>query len=278
MKLMANDRSKMRRAREGLTLIELMVVVALIAMIAGLAIPKLLPTIIFTSHEGAARRLAGYGRAAIAHAAFTHRDITVKVDLDNQEYWAEQWPEPEPEGDAEVEDAEEENASPIELLERAQAELDEPRRAEVFRDEDEETAVDKQAQAMDEAFANAAQQELVTLAKRVVHDSRALPRDLLLPEEEDAKSRRRRDDIEPEPVSDPTLSRTRLNDNVLIESVIVGEKTITKGIVEIPVTPLGLESEVTFYLLNEDGDYFTVVWDPIQSDARLYRGLRKERT
>ena len=85
------------RNHDGFTLIELMVVIVIMAMIAAISLPYLLPTIIYSTHEGAARHLANYGRSAIAHATLDKETITVMIDLDNQEYWSERLPEPAPE-------------------------------------------------------------------------------------------------------------------------------------------------------------------------------------
>jgi hypothetical protein len=59
---------------------------------------------------------------------------------------------------------------------------------------------------------------------------------------------------------------------VWIESVLVGTSKQGKGVVEIEVTPLGLNDPVEIYLKNESGDYYTVVWDPITGGARCQRG------
>ena len=83
--------------RRGFTLIELMVVISLMAMIAAISLPYFLPVLLYSTHEGAARHLANYGRSAIAHTTLEKETITVMIDLDNQEYWSEGLRQPDPE-------------------------------------------------------------------------------------------------------------------------------------------------------------------------------------
>ncbi len=80
---------------------------------------------------------------------------------------------------------------------------------------------------------------------------------------------------EEEEVKDDLLARTRILEGVSIESMEVGETTHSRGEVEIEATPQGLSSPVRFYLKSEDGDYLTVVWDPITGNAYVFDG--KER-
>jgi prepilin-type N-terminal cleavage/methylation domain-containing protein len=81
------------QSQRGFTLIELMVVIALIATMATIAIPRLMPLLVLTNHESGAGQLVGFGRAAMSHAALAHTDVFVVIDLDGQEYWAEVLPE-----------------------------------------------------------------------------------------------------------------------------------------------------------------------------------------
>ena len=83
-------------AEGGFTLVELAVVVGIVALLLAVAIPQLVPSILFSTLEGSARHLAGYGRAAMAHAVITHERLTIRIELTPedgapQQYWAVRW-------------------------------------------------------------------------------------------------------------------------------------------------------------------------------------------
>ncbi|NIA15837.1 MAG: hypothetical protein GWP08_17375, partial [Nitrospiraceae bacterium] len=50
------------------------------------------------------------------------------------------------------------------------------------------------------------------------------------------------------------------------------------GEVEIELSPVGLSEPVTFYLKNEDDDYFTIEWDAITGGARVESGKHAPET
>jgi hypothetical protein len=54
--------------------------------------------------------------------------------------------------------------------------------------------------------------------------------------------------------------------------VIVGGESYSKGVAEIPLTPLGLDSQVRFFLRNENREYFTVIWDPASGSTNVLEG------
>jgi hypothetical protein len=76
-------------------------------------------------------------------------------------------------------------------------------------------------------------------------------------------------------VANPILMPVNLPSGVRIEAVAVDGVTYTRGLVEIGLSPIGLSSKVGFHVTNEDGDYYTVYWDPTLGGARMLRG--KER-
>ena len=75
----------------GFTLLELMVVFAVIAMILAIVAPRLLPMAAYFGQEGAARELAAYGESAIQYAKLNNEEIFVRFDLEKGEYWVEHW-------------------------------------------------------------------------------------------------------------------------------------------------------------------------------------------
>lgn len=261
-----------RWTAQGFTLIELLVVIGLISMIVGVALPRLMPAILFSNHEGAARRIAGYGRSAIGHAALRHERLTVMVDLDHQEYWCERLPEPK---DEEEEDGRSGGmggmpfpTDGLELLAMAQSALAGEEDGEVDTE-----LLKEQAKRMNDGFERLARRALLARAERVIHDREGLFDEMEpLFEDEFTLDIEEDKDLEPVEVLEPLLQRTRLPQGCFIDSVRVGEKEHRTGVVEIEITTLGLAEPVTFFIANEDGDYFTVDWDPITSDSHLRAG------
>lgn len=258
----------------GFTLIELLVVIALMATVMAIVLPQLMPAIVVSTHEGAARHMMGYGRSVIAHAILFHEEITVKVDLDEQQYWAERWPEPELDPDekkaqeaARSGNSEEYPEDPLELMALAREE---------FNKEDEEDTdydlLDHQSQVMLDSFELMMRQALYAKARNVIQDDRGVLDDVT-PLFDDRFSLDIEDDeLEPEELILPFLIRTALPEEIFLESVRVGENLLTHGVAEIIISPFGLTQPVAFFLVNEDGDYLTVEWDPITGGAHLREG------
>lgn len=230
----------------GFTLMELMVVIGIIAMIVSVAMPQLLPLLSFSTHEGAARRLAGYGRTAMGHAALTHETVIVVVDLVNQEYWSER------------------NRF-VQTLPEAQA----PAFGGAPTDE---------AGEMYQRFEDIAMQALIARANRVPQSESTDPF-AQAPSSFDDRSGRAPFDLQPkrelerEEMGEQLLQRVRVPDGVYIESVVIGEEEFFDGVLEVELSPLGLEGTIEFVLVNDELEYYTVVWDAITDSTRLHQGL-----
>ena len=226
-------------------------------MVMGLAMPALLPAFAFSELEGAARHVSSYGRSAAAYSSLNGEYIIVKIDLDSGEYWA------------------------VELLDTTPS-LFEEQEPETVMDEQEALAalvasqseggdaMAEEALLMEQRFEQFFRRTLEAQAKNVQHDGSLF--DDVEPLFEEDFSLRDEDDEDDREVSDVLMRRTRLPDDVIFESVMVGSVKHTKGLVEIEVSPLGLADTVTFYLLRGEDRYYTVVWDPITGGSRLTRG------
>ena len=259
------------RSNEGFTFIELMVVLALIATIAVIAMPQLLPAVIYSTHEGAARHLANYGRSAIGHASLTRSSVTIMIDLKEQQYWCEALPEPEPDEDEEDDmlggDEKEFPEDDDELYRMAQEELNKP---EDERDSEEgDELIDEQRERMSTAFNDRSRRTLEARADRVNHDQQGILQGMGDLFDEEFELDEDGEEIVPEELTDPLLQRTRLPDGVWIDVIEVAEVEQTEDIVEIEISPLGLGSDVVFLLMNEDGETLRVAWDPVTGNATI---------
>lgn len=269
--------------RLGFTLVELMVVIALVAMIMAIAMPNLWPIIAFSEHEGAARRLAQYGRAATSHAVLARETITVNIDIENGEYWCTRLPEPEPEESDSLPTAEEEERERRdvpeddgELLRLAQQELEEGSTGRRPDDSPQSDVLLEQSDRLSERLNERARRGVESRAKLVNHKTKSSEFDVMdrfLAEREEEKLRREQEeDLEPEEVKDNLLLRAKLPDQVFFQRVLVNDEEIDEEIVEIEITPLGLSAEVKFYLEHFNGDVFTVTWDPLTGGAAIIDG------
>jgi prepilin-type N-terminal cleavage/methylation domain-containing protein len=276
-----------RHNTRGFTLIELMIVILLMGMIVGTAAPRLLPLLMLTEHESEARRLVGYGRSAMAHASMTHTPIRVRIDLDQQKYWTEALPSLIPESESAASgskgsayggyDEDEDDWVPDDDIELARASSQILKGDEVdqeYTSEDEQNKVlDKQRGQMQDQFRAMADNSLFARALRVKHDDDGYVEDRSLFNRNDDGYE---DDDEEEmrqPVSDPLLAPHVVIDSVWIDSVMIGDEEFKKGIVDIELSPLGLDTEVSLALFNEDEDLLIVHWDPMTANAWYTREL-----
>ena len=69
------------------TLIELVVVMAIIALVFFIAVPRFAPRLNETRLQTSARTLASFARYAHGHAALTRKNVTLHIDTVNNEYW-----------------------------------------------------------------------------------------------------------------------------------------------------------------------------------------------
>lgn len=249
---------------DGYTLLELMFVVFLIALMLAIAMPQLMPAFMFSQHEGAARRLANYGRSAIAYSAMHREPITVRFDLANGEYWCLRW---------------------------NQDALDGSITGDFFDDDDDEKArtTGKETEMdIEELMAVGTVEEIEQQSVEVLHElnrafqrsleaqARNVPRDSILGEFDplfdeqfslDAKAEEQREEI-----SDSLLDHGRFPEDIRLESILLNGEEIFEGIVDIEVTPLGLNQSVSFFIKGPREQYYTVVWDPITGGAHLTQG------
>lgn len=259
--------------KNGFTLMELCVVVVVIGVISSIALPQLLPLLAFSELDGEARRLAQYGSGAVAEAALFGTDITVIIDLDQQEYYAVRLLYPSgTEGEmddymgmfSDFRSSNQYSSAEISEMLSAQAQGS-ARLSSQLPEGFDPTEADMQ---MRDRFEERHRQLLYKRAENVIQDAGFLSEIGPLFEEEFTLSL-----AEPveEELSDSILRRYKLSKNVRIESVGIDGGMSGSGMIELPVSPLGLDSHVFFHLRNEEGDYYTVTWNPLTG-----RGLSQE--
>ncbi|HOE67794.1 MAG TPA: type II secretion system protein [Candidatus Hydrogenedentes bacterium] len=257
-------------SRVGFTLIELTVVLALISIMMAVAMPRLLPAIAFSRHEAEARHLASFGRSAIAYSALSRESITVIIDLDAQEYYATRYETKQKDESAQGgrkrtrlfdgDDAGqgEEDGSKT-LVERIRdGDLDDAQRTELMREQ-----FDRFVRVTLEARARNVKSDgfLGDIGPKFGKFS--------LDEGFDSDKEDREDAVL---ITYPTLSRAALPEGIRIAKVQIGKEGFSKGKAEVPVSPAGMGAPVYFMVVNDAGDVYTVVWDPITASGRAYEG------
>jgi len=277
----------MRHRGGGFTLLELVLVIAIIGLAVGLALPQFMPALAASSLEGSARHLANFGRGAVTRAAFSHERYTFRCDLARNEYWLVRWKEVEPEGEKE-EDKEEGlfkkdnlfgarggRSGNSSLFDIASQFTGQSAGLDALIADSMPEGFEEKAEEMQERFDRFAQLALMTRARNVKHEGILGEIGPLFEKEFTLETDGQKED-DYEEMKDPLLLRTSLPAGVRIESVQVGNAAAGKGITEVEITPLGFAEPVTFYLRNDDGDYYTVVWDAITGGAHLYAGKRAD--
>ncbi|HOF41566.1 MAG TPA: prepilin-type N-terminal cleavage/methylation domain-containing protein [Candidatus Hydrogenedentes bacterium] len=263
-------------AVRGFTLVELAVVVALVALLLAIAIPQLLPTILFSNLEGSARHLASYGRAAMAHAVMTRERLTIRIELtpedgEPQQYWTVRWYSEDELREEKDEDGMFAGGTFGRVGGTSRNERAQDRNAALYQPGSQEDMAER-ARALQERFDRFAALSLQSKTRNVKHDGLLGKMGPLFGDKKfSLDSSGKEDDVEE--VKTSLLERTRLPDGVEIESVRVGTSELSRGLVEVDVTPLGLAEPVHIYLKARDSrDYFTVAWDPITGGAHVYEG------
>ncbi len=269
-----------RHRRSGFTLIEMLVVIAIMAGVIAMAAPRLLPVLLYSTHEGAAQHLANYGTAAIAEAGFEKEALTFKFDFETQEYWVERMPEP-PEDEDEEESlygdkTKDKSGLPEddeELKQMADKELEREVPQGGKRSEDSLKVLDEQAKRMMEASNKRTRNLIGAQAKRIKHDEKALP------SSQREKNRRKvspaEEKLEPVELEGPLLGRNRLPEEITLVLASIGEKEIDEDVVEIEISPSGLDVEAKFWLMNQEGRTFVVTWDPTTGQTRFEQDTAK---
>lgn len=278
--------------KRGFTTIELMVVVLLMSIIAAVTFPRLYPAIAFTTLEGSAKHLGNYGRSAMAEAIMLQQDITVRIDLDEQSYAASRWVDPRDleEQERKAMEGEEDMLGRLSELkadpsvERFGGRGTSPRQLagtgkeyqrymatfeSFFGDIPEDFDTELADRQMMDRFDRFERRLTLARAANVKHEKFLDEFDLFGDKdfELDADS----EPVEME-VENPILLPVNLPSGVKIEAVCVDGVTHKRGVVEIELSPIGLSSKVGFHVVNEDGDYYTVHWDPTLGGAKIRRG------
>jgi len=246
-------RRSARRRANGFTLVELVVVVMVVLVFLAIAAPNLAPMFIFADLETSSRNLASFGARAMDQCILARDRYTVKVDLTNQEYWALRWPKATDDeeregrltggglnilGDNKRGSLRDQMASLQDVTDISDADLEE------------------EAQALFAEMEWHHRTVLETRARRVLEQETRPGEGRLF----DTRFTLEREEDDKQEVRLPLLTRTSLPQGVRIQRVVVGDKTHSSGVVEIEITPVGLELPVSFEMRNDDGDVYTVKW------------------
>jgi len=261
--------------RKGFTLLELGIVIFIIALMATLAVPYLLPLALSSELESEARRLAYFGRAVMSTAALFGDEFYVEIDLNEQRYYCLQvtYPESE-EGETDqlglLENIKEQGMSPEQMAMLFMGSSPEGGANVPLPDGFDPEEANRQ---INDRFEKMVKRKLMEQAKNVKQEDSLMDEaGSLFDEENDVNLYGAEPVIEE--VNEPGLAPIRLSENIEIESVFIGGNKYSKGVVEIQVTSLGVVEPVTFYVRNNNDEYYTVVWDPVSAGAFVLEGAQ----
>jgi prepilin-type N-terminal cleavage/methylation domain-containing protein len=270
--------------KNGFTLIELAVVVFIIGVVMAVATPRLLPTLIFSEHRAAAHQLGDYGRAVMAKAALAGDRFTVYFNLDDQEIWTVQWVVPDPEaleGEVDPDYLNElsgmrnnglssEDMASLMAQKRYGEDADlsniDPDKLAQFSEID----LEKAEEQFNDKFFKFAMRRTLARAENVKHDELLEDVNLFA----DEFSLEPEDEPIPQELTDPILQRMSMPEGIYIAGAVIEGQYYERGEIELEISPLGLDDKVWFHVVNQDGDYFTVFWNPINNSSLVFEGRR----